>query len=70
MLTSDRIILHETDFFSRILSVLGGVIRTVTGEFTHESDEFALGILFSHKDSLIDVNFQRLIVANYSSNIK
>jgi len=50
--TSNWVVLLQRDLLSGVLSILGSVIRTVTSEFAHESDEFALGVLFCHDSSL------------------
>lgn len=34
VLTSDGVVLLKTDLLSRVLCVLGGVVRTVSSEFT------------------------------------
>lgn len=48
MLTSDRVILLQADFFGRILSVLRRVVGTVPTKLAHKPDQLSLCILLRH----------------------
>ena len=50
MLTSNRVVFLEADFFSRVLRVLGGVVGTVTTELAHETNQLSLCILLWQAD--------------------
>lgn len=60
---SDWVVLFKNDFLSGILSVLSSVIRTVASQIADETDQFALGILFCHINSLKFVKTILLILA-------
>jgi hypothetical protein len=51
VLARDWVILLEADFFSRVLRVLGGVVCTVTSEFTDQTNQLTLRVLLCHESA-------------------
>lgn len=63
MRASDWVVLLKNDFFSGVHGVLSSVVRTVASQIADETDQFALGILFCHINSLKFVKTILLILA-------
>lgn len=56
VLTCNWVVLFKTNLFSSVLSVLGGVVGTVTTKFTYQTDQLALCILLCHNFLLTCIN--------------
>ena len=48
VLTRDWVVLFKTDFLSGILSILCGVVCTVTSKFAHQTNQLTLRVLLCH----------------------